>query len=332
MGGFNCSVELCLSYQKVIKISRDSADQSELIDHLRLIWRRWSRITGSKRTSPFIRRALSVIEPSSLIHLRHASNPQASKDCQAITVVSANLCHDWPFYRRQIKRLEDFARLVEQVNADIILLQEVSRTQDLKVDKWLVERLGMSSVYTRANGSLNIGFEEGLAVLSRYPLTQPRLTHLRPTATPFIHRLALGARASTPAGKLWVFSVHLGLQKHSNDVQQASLRHMIKSLPIDQPALLAGDFNSHETSPQIRENSRVWIDTFRHLNPETDAATHSFKLPWGSSILWRRLDYIFLRAALPGWEIQETGLLHSGYQPHSDHRAVYARLAPTSMA
>ena len=317
-----------MSSQEIITIPPDPEDQSALINHLRLKQRRWSHIPALRRIISLIRRGASVAEPTSSIHIHRVSSSSNPDEKESITVISANLCHDWPFYRRQTARLEAFANLVEKVKADIILLQEVSRTSILNVDSWLVDRLGMSSIYSRANGSSKIGFEEGLAVLSRFPLSRPRLTHLRPAVTPVVRRLALGAQAFTPAGPLWVFSVHLGLNQRQNFAQQANLRSMVTALPVDQLALLGGDFNSDESTPQIRENRRVWIDTFRYLHPESDATTHAIHLPGGGSFLRRRLDYIFLRSSLPGWEIKETGHLHTGRLPHSDHQVVYARLVP----
>lgn len=274
-----------------------------------------------------MRRMASVAEPSSHIYQFRSHTAQRANPSDPITVMSANLWHDWPFRRRQIDRLEDFARMAEEIDADIVLLQEVSRTPAFKADEWLVERLGMSSLYSRANGSAAIGFEEGLAVLSRFPLSEPRLTHLRPSMKPFVRRLALGARASTPDGQLWVFSVHLGIQNRQNMAQQDGLRRVISALPSDQPALLGGDFNAHESSRQMLENQRVWVDTFRHLHPDTDGTTHAIRMPWGGGLRQRRLDYIFLHPASPGWEILETGHLKRKERPHSDHHAVFTRIA-----
>ena len=320
-------MESCLAYQEIIPISPDPEDQSVFINHLRQAWRKWGRVSSTSRLPSIIRRVLSVTEPTTRVHHYRASETPHANRTGSIVVLSANLWHDWPFHRRQIKRLETFAGLVEQVKADIILLQEVSRTATLKVDEWLAGRLGMSSMYSRANGNVKIGFEEGLAVLSRFPLSEPKLTHLRPTMKPFVRRMALGARASTPAGHFWAFSVHLGINNRQNIAQQASLRHMLATLPNELPVLVGGDFNSHESSPQIHENRRLWIDTFRQLHPGAEATTHALNLPWGGRLFHRRLDYIYLRSAMPGWEILETRHLRCEQQPHSDHHAVYTRRA-----
>ena len=94
-----------------------------------------------------------------------------------LTVLSANLKNpyfsSWRVDRSALlARLEAFARLAEGAAADIVLCQEVGRGQALRVDEWLAGRLGLAAVYARANGGPRLGREEGLAILSRYPLRE----------------------------------------------------------------------------------------------------------------------------------------------------------------
>ena len=128
-------------------------------------------------------------------------------------------------------RLEFFIRLVEQENVDILLLQEIARTPKLKVDEWLADRLNMSYVYSRANGSTHIGFEEGLGVFSRFKMKRfPFVRQVSRLTNPFVRRLALGVEVDTPCGEILAFSVHLGLLRKQNAQQLLELRHM------DQPS------------------------------------------------------------------------------------------------
>lgn len=248
---------------------------------------------------------------------------------QDLTVISANLCHDWPQYRRAEERLEDFARLVEEQHADILLLQEVSRTNRLRADEWLARRLGMAYTYSRANGHLDgIGFEEGLAVFSRHPLGQPVLRQLSPHGDPFVHRLALGAPVYSPLGELLVFSVHLGLAGRQNSRQAALLADWVGEVSRDAPALVGGDFNAGEGTRQIKILQASWLDTFRHLNPFGDGATHELRTPWGTFLRRQRLDYIFLKTIANRWNILDARHLVTPGAPHSDHQAVLLRLAP----
>jgi len=151
-------------------------------------------------------------------HFPQISFPQRNN---GITVISANLWHDWPLRRRLSDRLESFAQLVESEGADVVLLQEVIRSPAICADDWLAQRLGMARVYTRANGDETaIGFEEGLAVLSRFPIQAPQRTSLG-IRKGFFHRMALAAEVVSPLGKLFAVSVHLGFLKGRNQRQWA---------------------------------------------------------------------------------------------------------------
>jgi endonuclease/exonuclease/phosphatase family metal-dependent hydrolase len=219
--------------------------------------------------------------------------------------------------------------MVESNHADIILLQEVTRTPDFKVDEWLSERLGMACVYSRANGhKTGIGFEEGVAIFSRYPLTSPQIHQLDDRSNPFVRRLALGAAVDSPCGKILSVSVHLGLLRQQNAVQLSGLRHWLSELDVDTPALIGGDFNAHETTSQIQQAKSTWLDTYRHLNPYEDGTTHELRTPWGALLHRARLDYIFLRPGKALWKVIEARHLDTSAGKISDHQAVLARLVP----
>lgn len=280
------------------------------------------------RLKPYAQRLAAVTENPGKLTFKTLPDQDTERNSSGITVMSANLWHDWPRYRRLPERLSAFARLVEAEGADILLLQEVARTPDLRVDEWLANRLGMAYVYSRANGHNTIGFEEGLAIFSRYPLNQPRLSQLGNAKNPFVRRLVLGANVDTPCGQLMAFSVHLGLQHHQNARQQTELRQYVNSLACDQPALVGGDFNSHESTSQIGRTKNAWVDTFRHLHPHADGHTHVLRWPWGRALKRHRLDYIFLSPVLPSWRVTDARHLTTPGENHSDHQVVLARLVP----
>lgn len=287
-------------------------------------------VPGLRKLRPVARRVAGVIEaPGRLsVSMMPVIASQAGK-CKGLTVISANLWHDWPQYRRAEERLEAFANLVEEHQADILLLQEVSRTNRFWADEWLARRLGMAYTYSRANGNLQgIGFEEGLAVFSRYPLGQPALRQLSPSGNQFVHRLALGTRVASPCGDLLVFSVHLSLTGRKNFKEAALLTNWVGELSSDLPALVGGDFNAGENTQQIKFLQHNWLDTFRYLNPFADGITHQLRWPWGSTFRQKRLDYIFLKARQDRWNVLEARHLVTSGAVHSDHRAVLLRLAP----
>ncbi len=199
--------------------------------HLLRRLRRLLLIPIFRLLSPVIDQTLSVVEP----HGRKTSGDSliraSYRKDDVITVLSANLWHDWPRYRRLLQRLKAFARLVEVEEVDILLLQEVARTPDIRTDQWLADRLKMAYVYSRANGHhRGIGFEEGLAVFSRFPIKTPRLRHLKPSFRPFVRRLVLGAVVETPRVQLPVFSVHLSLLPSHNAAQVQHLQEWVTSV------------------------------------------------------------------------------------------------------
>jgi endonuclease/exonuclease/phosphatase family metal-dependent hydrolase len=251
--------------------------------------------------------------------------------CKPITIISANLWHDWPRHRQLLPRLSAFAELAESETADIVLLQEVARTTKLKVDEWLAERLGMGYAYARANGhESGIGFEEGLAVFSRFPLEMPRWHQLGVSAFQVAQRMALGANVKTPCGNLIVFSVHLGISMKKNRQQLKRLQDWIGSTAKEQTALIGGDFNAHENRAHIRHIQRQWLDVFRHVNPDDDGTTHEIRWPWGKPLRRHRLDYLFMQKGGIHWNVLDARHIGAqvGKSSHSDHRAVMARLVP----
>jgi endonuclease/exonuclease/phosphatase family metal-dependent hydrolase len=90
---------------------------------------------------------------------------------------------------------------------------------------------------------------------------------------------------------------------------------------------IGGDFNTHETSPQISKLRPAWIDTFRSLHPQGDGTSHVLRWPWGGTLRRSRLDYIFLKPGQSSWDIQEARYLQAPLFAHSDHHAVLTRLA-----
>jgi endonuclease/exonuclease/phosphatase family metal-dependent hydrolase len=249
-----------------------------------------------------------------------------------LTILTANLKNSyfssWRVDRAALlARLEAFARLAEGATADVLLCQEVGRGRELRVDEWLAGRLGMTAVYARANGGPRLGREEGLAILSRYPLRDRHQTLL---AGGLWRRPALGAVVASPLGALAVYSVHLSLRPWRNRRGLARLRAWVAATAGASAAIIGGDFNAGEGAPQIvalgaaRGGAAGWIDAFRGLHPAADGATHALRL-LGRVVARQRLDYIFLRPGASRLRLAGCETLTSAGVPFSDHLAVVAR-------
>ncbi len=296
---------------------------------LKEIGRKLFRFPGLNWLKPKIARVLSIIHPPTLLIGQHYPKQDGIPEKESITILSANLWHDWPHYRHLVDRLKTFAQLVEQKAADIVLLQEVARTPTIKTDEWLARRLGMAYFYIRANGDEKaIGFEEGLAILSRFPLTDPQARQLSEMTSPFTRRMALSAHVETPFGGLRAFCAHLGLISGHNANQVDHLQDWVNLTTRSGSALIGGDFNAHETSVQIQKTKRSWLDTFRAVHPNKDGTTHELKMPWGSVLRRTRRDYLFVQQGDCCWQVLEASHLSPKHAFLSDHQVVMARLKP----
>lgn len=249
-----------------------------------------------------------------------------------LTVVSANLKN--PYFSSLgvdraavLARLEALARLAEGAAAGVLLCQEVGRGRDIRVDEWLAGRLGMTVLYTRANGGPRLGREEGLAILSRHPLRDRREILL---AGGLWRRPALGAVVETPLGEVALYTAHLSLRPWRNRRGVAALRAWVAATAAERPAIIGGDFNAGEGAPQIialsagRDGATGWIDAFRAANPTAGGATHELRL-LGWAVRRQRLDYLYLRPGTPMLRIARCEPTTSTGTPFSDHLAVVAQ-------
>ncbi len=295
-------------------------------------WGRWPvrlarRLKQAPPVSTGLRKLLHVFAAPDHLTFQPTPARAAGDQAAALTVMTANLWHDWPRHRRQRSRLEAFARLVEDQGADLLLLQEVARIGEFRADVWLADRLGMAHVYGQANGdNQHSAFEEGVAILSRYPLAEPALCYLAPRPFSLVRRLAVGATVKAPGGDFLAVSAHLGHGRKLNTRQLERLQSWVEAAAARRPALVGGDFNAGETSPQMRRLGQSWLDLFRQVHPDGDGATYHWRWPWGQPMLSQRLDYLFLKPGPASWRATRAQALQAPGLAHSDHLAVVARL------
>ncbi len=277
-----------------------------------------------KWLGPITQRIISVSKPSGSISIQ--DTPEFIKrkiGDEQIAIMTANLWHDWPRNRKLKERLKCFVELVKEESADILILQELTRTQEFKADEWLSDQLGMAFVYSRANGhAAEIGFEEGLAIFSRFPIGKPRLAQLSDQKNPFYRRIALGASVHTHSGIFLAFSAHLAINSRKNRTQFSRLKTWVDDQSGNVPAVIGGDFNAREQSPQIRYAQNSWSDSFREINPQDEGYTHELQWPWGGNIKKSRLDYLFLRKGELGWIVEEARNIEMDECLISDHKPV----------
>ena len=257
-----------------------------------------------------------------------------------LRILSLNMLHGFPRFEHLDARLQLITAEIARLDPDIICLQEVpwhwgSAAQEL------AGRAGMNYIYLRANGNRRaILFEEGEAILSRFPLRDPVATELEPSAGFFEHRVALQATVSTPWGDLRVVSTHLTHGEPAvNEAQAESLIAFVDASSSGTPAVVAGDFNARQDSPQIGAlYAAGWIDTFRTAHPGEPGLTCCIdNLADPDQAHSRRIDYIFLIPGDGTFSIVDSRVvfdqaLPSGDGPlwASDHAGLLTRLSGTS--
>ena len=200
------------------------------------------------------------------------------------------------------------------LDADVVGLQEASTGRHRgNVPARLAAALGYHHVHvpaaTRPFGSEHmrravasvLGFSEGPALLSRFPITGWRAYELPRCGRPFDVRVLLAADLETPAGRLTVFSAHT-----SGDACHArAVADLVRTrAPGRCPAVVMGDFNAAPTSPAVRFLTREagFVDAFARVNPATPGFTDGQDVQAARATAGQRIDYVFLAAGqrVPG--------------------------------
>lgn len=257
-----------------------------------------------------------------------------------LRVVSLNMLHGFPSFQNLPLRVELLTAELTRLDADVVLLQEVPWTwQTGNVAEKIAALVGYNHLFFRANGNHHlIFFEEGEAILSRYPLKDPVSTVLKPRVGWFENRVALGATVVTPWGDVQVVVTHLTDKSPASNLPQAEqLLEWVNSVP-GEVKLVAGDFNAGEDSPQIRSLASQWVDAYRLTHPWQSGLTCCIDhLTAFNDSLEKRIDYIFLSGSgLNDWTAINVSHVFdhpfqvgNGWQWVSDHIGLMLELAPS---
>ena len=218
----------------------------------------------------------------------------------------------------------EFAKQPDLQKADVILLQEVVDSPRYHVASEIGSALGLKVLFSPAF-QLNRQFVEGLAILSRYPLSASDVIRL-PRNDLHFHtrtRIALAVTVETPSGPLRVIDTHLDDRINSEDKRQQLAHIWPDTSSFKGPCIIGGDFN----------NGNFWWTS--HLLPlpglqsqrsmvTREMAEHGFKTPLGSGpatfhLFGLKLDWIYLR----GVRAIDSGVTPI---PFSDHNSVWVTI------
>jgi endonuclease/exonuclease/phosphatase family metal-dependent hydrolase len=181
-------------------------------------------------------------------------------------VVASYNVHRWTGVRGGARYApERAARVIDEVEADVLALQEVLRPpgdEDPLLE--IAETAGyhLAFVVTRRHRR---GGELGNAILARWPIQGAHVIDL--SYGRLEQRAALAATFRTECGPLTVASMHLALVDATRKRQvRALLGHPALA---DGPAVLLGDMNAWRTDPAVRDLARVFSAHHNRAWPAT---------------------------------------------------------------
>ena len=236
------------------------------------------------------------------------ARPAAAPRRDRLRVLQLNAWHGYPDPKGRLLppvdaagrlgRADRLATAISRLRPDVVVLQEAwcTATEGCLADR-LANDLDLHAVYARANGSLRwLGFEEGAAILSRFPIAGASTWPLAPDRGRFERRIALVAGIEHPDLTFHVLGVHLanGDAKLAADQADSLLERLAprsrratpaaRGLNPDRdaprrPTLIAGDLNLDSEHPALGR--------FR-------AAGYGDLLPGG-------IDHLLLDDAEAGW-------------------------------
>ncbi|MDH5740883.1 MAG: endonuclease/exonuclease/phosphatase family protein, partial [Nitrospira sp.] len=237
---------------------------------------------------------------------------------------------------------------LQRLQPDVIALQEASDSRKHgNVPQRIAEALGYQMVFEPATQHISgigfldqlitsvIGFKEGPAILSRYPIVASEVYDLPRCQRRMDPRILLRAEINAPDGPIQVFSAHTA---KGDECQLTRVGELFREHRGTGRAILMGDLNTGEESSVLTEwqNEPGLIDAFRVANPRMTGGTvwQNIHVEWPTAD--RRVDFIFLFQG----ETSNGPFVHSsrlafdqpGRLPNgdalwpSDHRGVYAEI------
>ncbi len=217
---------------------------------------------------------------------------------------------------------------------DVLFLQEVGG-EDEDGESFaaaLGQRLGFGAAYAPARPYGDTGNQQGLAIVSRYPIADVAVRMLPYNKLRFRSRcrIAVAATVHTPAGPVRVVNVHLDTRINKAR-RLAQVDAAVAALNgFEGARVIGGDFNSAD----FAWISSTWPVPFVQKQAKAvreHMTTEGFGTPFGETrgtypLLWLafKLDWLFLSSDL------ESGAAGVDDLPVTDHRGIWSRVSASS--
>ena len=252
-------------------------------------------------TRPAVTAAVGVLLAAAITgaFLGETLPPPPAKDPETLTVLSYNIQAGCDTKGRF--NFDGQLGVLRDQGADLIGLQESDTCRiaggNTDAVRFLANRLGYHSYF----GPKTVTGTFGIALLSRYPIEEPRTVYLWSEGE---QTAAIEAWVRVGTKRLLVFVTHLG---NYGPLEQQ--RNLLSRVPLGVPVILMGDFNFPRDSEQYDLTTAVLEDGFR-LAPRVQADEGR----------QQDIDHIFVS---PGTAVLEYRYAGGG---NSDHPAAVAVL------
>ena len=246
--------------------------------------------------------------------------PHGSTPDRTFTAVSLNMAREGD----PEKVLKDINASGRLRTADLLLMQEVlHKDGQPSVAQQVAKRVRYFSTFSPAAPGV---FDQGLAILSRYPLQNVRIQRLKLCDLRFHcrSRFAVSADVESPWGPVRVWNAHLDTRINAAERVEQLQPVIDEAAKRDGPVLVGGDFNT---------NDFRWLGNVVPVpgGPSHGAAirramqSRGFTTPFADGavtfpVMRRHLDWIFVRGLRPLGSSVEPA-------PFSDHHAIWTQVA-----
>jgi endonuclease/exonuclease/phosphatase family metal-dependent hydrolase len=239
---------------------------------------------------------------------------------KSLAVVSLNMAKETDV-KKVIEDLSSAPRLRE---ADVLLLQEVANEEDQgSVADQVAGRLGYFAAFSPAAPGV---YDQGLAILSRFPLTDVEIQPLKACNLRFRSRsrFALSATVETPWGDVRVWNAHLDTRINASERLEQLAPVIEDAADYRGPRVIGGDFNTNEFrwlgNVMPFPGGPKHAETIRRAMKANGFFTAFANGIATCRVLGRQLDWIFVR---------DLRMLSTSVEPvpFSDHHAIWTLVA-----